>query len=270
MDGRRLDTVRCFRVALVLGLAVSACASKRDSAPAHRKIADEQAAPSDAAAAEEAEVSKPMDRENETDLQVSEQTIDVGGKRIYTRAAGPRDGQAVLLLHGAAFQSGTWQDLGTLTALAKAGFRAVAVDLPGFGKSESVDTAPDRFMLDLMAALSLEAPVVVSPSMSGRFSFPLIAEHPKSVAGFVPVAPVGTKQYAKRLRGLALPTLIVWGEKDAIFPVAQADLLAESIPGSRKLVLEGAKHPAYLDQPEAFHRALIDFATSVAASRTPR
>lgn len=208
-----------------------------------------------------------MDRETENDLEVSERAIDVGGKRIYTRTAGPREGQPVLLLHGASFHSGTWKELGTLAVLARAGLRAVAVDLPGFGKSESVETSPDRFLLDLIEALSIEKPVVVSPSMSGRFSFPLIAEHPEAVAGFVPVAPVGTEQYAKRLRGLALPTLIVWGEKDNIFPVAQADLLAKSIPGSRKLILEGARHPAYLDQPEAFHRALVELAKSVAAAR---
>jgi len=211
-----------------------------------------------------------MDRDTEPQVEVSEESIDVGGKRIYTRSAGPRGGQAVLLLHGASFHSGTWQDLGTLTYLARAGLRAVAVDLPGFGKSQSVDTAPDRFMLDLIAALSLDEPVVVSPSMSGRFSFPLIVNHPHAVGGFVPVAPVGTPQFAKQLRGLDLPTLIVWGENDRIFPVAQADLLADAIPGSRKLILPDAKHPAYLDQPEAFHRALVEFARSVAASHKSR
>jgi pimeloyl-ACP methyl ester carboxylesterase len=41
----------------------------------------------------------------------------------------------VLLLHGAAFTSQTWVELKTLIALGDAGFRVVALDLPGYGKS---------------------------------------------------------------------------------------------------------------------------------------
>lgn len=37
----------------------------------------------------------------------------------------------VLLLHGQAFTSKTWEALGTLALLAGEGYRAVAIDLPG-------------------------------------------------------------------------------------------------------------------------------------------
>ena len=37
----------------------------------------------------------------------------------------------VLLLHGMAFSSRNWEEIGTLSLLAALGYRAVAVDLPG-------------------------------------------------------------------------------------------------------------------------------------------
>lgn len=37
----------------------------------------------------------------------------------------------VVFLHGKAFNSHTWEQLGTLQLLSKGGYRAVAIDLPG-------------------------------------------------------------------------------------------------------------------------------------------
>ena len=189
--------------------------------------------------------------------------VNVDGQSIHGRAAGPKSGAAVLLLHGAAFDSGTWEELGTLAVLAGAGFRAVAVDLPGFGGSKAAQADPEHFLEKLVPALGLERPVIVSPSLSGRFSFPFVLAHPDQVAGFVPVAPVGAVDYAKRIHASPVPALVVWGERDAIFPVSQAKPLAEAFSDGRVLVLPGARHPAYLDQSELFHRELVEFVKKV-------
>jgi pimeloyl-ACP methyl ester carboxylesterase len=187
----------------------------------------------------------------------------VGGQAIHGLAAGPASGAPVLLLHGAKFDARTWERLGTLDALAEAGFRAVAIDLPGFGGSKASRAAPDTFLEELLPALDLERPVLVSPSMSGRFSLPYVAAHPEGLAGFVPVAPAGVPAFAAQVRGSPVPTLVVWGERDAVFPVAQAAKLAASFTDAEVRILPGAKHPAYLDAPDAFHEALIAFAKGV-------
>lgn len=189
--------------------------------------------------------------------------LEVGGQRIHGLAAGEKAGAPVLLLHGAAFDSGTWKKLGTLGVLAGAGFRAVAVDLPGFGGSAGARADPDHFLEALLPALGIDRPVIVSPSMSGRFSLPFVLAHPERVAGFVPVAPVGAKEYAARLHASPVPALVVWGERDTVFPPSLARPLADAFADARVLVLPGAPHPAYLEQPERFHRELVDFAERV-------
>lgn len=69
------------------------------------------------------------------DVEQHEGTIQVQGQSLFFREVRPGSGQAarfsVLLLHGIRFSSETWQNLGTLLRLAQAGYRAVAIDLPG-------------------------------------------------------------------------------------------------------------------------------------------
>lgn len=68
-------------------------------------------------------------------MEQQEGTVQVQGQSLFFREARPAGGQAarfsVLLLHGIRFSSETWQNLGTLHRLAQAGYRAVAIDLPG-------------------------------------------------------------------------------------------------------------------------------------------
>lgn len=68
-------------------------------------------------------------------MEQHEGTTQVQGQSLFFREARPAGGQAarfsVLLLHGIRFSSETWQNLGTLHRLAQAGYRAVAIDLPG-------------------------------------------------------------------------------------------------------------------------------------------
>src|SRR5262245_41770914 len=53
---------------------------------------------------------------------------------MFVQEAGPADGQSVVFVHGTGAWSETWRE--TLTALAGAGYRAIAIDLPPFGYSQ--------------------------------------------------------------------------------------------------------------------------------------
>ncbi|XP_051483390.1 protein ABHD14A isoform X2 [Apus apus] len=177
--------------------------------------------------------------------------------------AGPRRPD-VLFLHGQAFTSKTWEALGTLALLAGEGYRAVAIDLPGYGDSppaEMVATAQGRVALldHVLQELDMQTPVLVSPSMSGRFSLPFLLTRKDQLAGFVPVAPVGTKDYtAEQYRQVQTPTLILYGEHDTRLGL-QALQSLRHLPRHHVAVVPDAGHACYLDKPQDFHRALLGF-----------
>jgi abhydrolase domain-containing protein 14 len=193
---------------------------------------------------------------------VQEKFVKIQGASIHYLEVGSQAKPAIFLLHGGRFSAQTWQDLGTLEILAEQGWRAVAIDLPGYGQSEQTVSLPLEFLFDVVRSLKLEGSVVVSPSMSGNYSLPLIAEYPQLFSGFVPIAPVGIPAYAPKLEGIALPVLAIWGSDDQLVPVHLADELIAGLPNSRKVILEGAGHPAYLDAPEEFHHQLVAFVQS--------
>ncbi len=58
---------------------------------------------------------------------------------------------------------------------------------------------------------------------------------------------------------IAIPTLILWGDRDRSYPRPQIDALLAGISGSRLALLEGCAHAAHLEAPDAFHAALGDF-----------
>jgi abhydrolase domain-containing protein 14 len=190
--------------------------------------------------------------------------------RIHSLEMGASDGPGVLFLHGASFSAQTWHELGTLAFLAQHGYRAIAVDLPGFGQSEAGGFTPLEFLLELLEQLRLERPILVSPSMSGNYSFPLVVNYPDKLAGFVAVAPVGISTYKQQLRGNPLPTLAIWGSNDQIVPVEQADLLCQLLPHARKIILADAGHACYLRATTAFHTHVLQFAQECSGNKAER
>ncbi|NWV77958.1 ABHEA protein, partial [Dasyornis broadbenti] len=136
--------------------------------------------------------------------------------------------------------------------------------IPGYGDSPSAEmvvTAQGRrtFLDHVLQELGMQRPVLVSPSMSGRFSLPFLLAQGDQLAGFVPIAPVGTKDYTpEQYQQVQTPTLILYGDRDTRL-ASQALQNLKHLPEHRVAVLPDAGHACYLDKPEDFHRALLGF-----------
>ena len=63
----------------------------------------------------------------------------------------------------------------------------------------------------------------------------------------------------------AMPSLIIWGDKDPIIPVDHAYSAHEAMPGSRLEIFEGVGHFPHIEAPERFVEVLTDFLDTTSA-----
>lgn len=64
-----------------------------------------------------------------------------------------------------------------------------------------------------------------------------------------------------RLKNIQVPTLVLHGDDDEIWPLANADYLAEHIPGAELVVIPGSGHMFMIEKPREFNRTVLDFLT---------
>ena len=61
------------------------------------------------------------------------------------------------------------------------------------------------------------------------------------------------------LENLAVPTLVITGDEDRVYPLALVRKMAQRIRGAELVVLEHCGHLSNLEQPERFNEVLLDF-----------
>lgn len=325
---------------MMLGLLAVACA--KSSRP---EVAVEPAAATDATAevaptpAEEAPVSHPW-------LDVPARRIDVDGTGLFVLDTGG-EGTPILLVHGLGSTLSFWQKQ-LVGGLAEE-HRLIAVDLPGWGRSDQPDGAytPSWYadhLVGVLDALDVGRAHVAGHSMGGQAAIAMALEHPDRVDRLVLVAPAGIETFtaeegaalkgfwtedklrdrpreearlafsmvfatwdegvdrvfeerlavdgtdrfpglfralqrsvdgmidepvADRLGEVSTPTLVVFGDADAMIPnrfmhpdlttQAVGEQAVERIPDARLVLIPGAGHTPHHDEPAAFDAAVRDF-----------
>jgi pimeloyl-ACP methyl ester carboxylesterase len=71
--------------------------------------------------------------------------------------------------------------------------------------------------------------------------------------------------FAADMHRIAVPTLVVWGDRDAIAPAADQERIVRTIEGSRLLTYHGAGHALHWEQPARFADDVASFANAVAS-----
>jgi pimeloyl-ACP methyl ester carboxylesterase len=67
---------------------------------------------------------------------------------------------------------------------------------------------------------------------------------------------------------IAVPTLLIWGERDARSPLTVAHQFEQAIPGAQLVVIPGAGHLSNLEQPEPLNDAVRAFCRTHAPQAT--
>ncbi len=76
--------------------------------------------------------------------------------------------------------------------------------------------------------------------------------------------PEVTQDAAKRLPGFDKPVLLAWAPDDKLFPLSDAQKLAELLPDARLETIADSKAFSMIDQPDALAALVADFAGDVA------
>lgn len=249
----------------------------------------------------------------------------VDGVRLHVRDEGPRDTEAIVLIHGLGASLHTWEPwAGALSAT----HRVVRFDVPGHGltgpdpANDYSDARSLRLLHALLDSLQLDRVMLVGHSLGGRLAWSYAADHPERIARLVLIAPDGfaspgfeydrpadvpavlgvmrwvlpapllranlapayrdparlTDSVAGRYHDLMLvpgnreallsrlrqtvltdpssrllritaPTLLLWGEDDAMIPVQNAEDYRRLMPNAAVVRLPGLGHVPFEEAP---------------------
>ena len=143
------------------------------------------------------------------DVQMRRRTVCQSGHVVSFVDAGPADAPALVLVHGLASDSGTWDP--AISALAERGLRVIAPDLLGHGRSDkpaygySLDGFA-RSLVELLDEIGVPRATFVGHSLGGAAAMHVAYNYPSHLERLVLVASGGLGRHVHPvLRAATLP-----------------------------------------------------------------
>ncbi|MEA4902238.1 alpha/beta hydrolase [Desulfitobacterium sp.] len=186
------------------------------------------------------------------------------GSKIHYLTIGEKNERSwVVLLHGKKFTADDWENIGLLDALDRAGFKVIALNLPGYGNSEPLKSniMLADFLAGFMHQLNIDSFHLIGPSFSGEISIQFALGYGSRLETLTLIDSVGVDQYEQRLQDIMTQTLIVWGKKDEIAPYRYALTLHEKLPSSTLYTFEDLGHTCYFEDSQTFTKILLPHLT---------
>ncbi|MEV6608644.1 alpha/beta fold hydrolase [Kutzneria sp. NPDC051319] len=211
---------------------------------------------------------------------------------LFTRTWGSPDAPAMVLLHGASANGGTWSEFAARFADR---WHVIAPDQRGHGRSPRADAYSfDLFADDLHGLLDqfgVERAVLVGHSMGGVAAYRYAEKRPERLAAMVleeapPPVPLGLRlaprpegeldydwalrpriiaelndpdpDWPQRLAGIATPTLVVAGGEQSHLPQAAIATMADLMPAATLVTID-AGHLVHQSRPAEFAAVVEQF-----------
>jgi pimeloyl-ACP methyl ester carboxylesterase len=196
--------------------------------------------------------------------QISFPTQDGGIVYADIYGSGAR---GVVLAHGARFDKSSWTE--QAHQLATAGFRVVAIDFRGYGKSGGGSQSRDQMYLDVLAAVhylrkaGAKTVAVIGGSMGGGAAAEAAVRGAGAIDSLVLLAPVPI-EHPERIAGAKL---FAASQDDPITPRVREQYSKAPEP-KQLLILDGSAHAQFLFQTEQGERLMHEILNFLSATRT--
>jgi len=198
--------------------------------------------------------------------------VAVEGGTLYYEVRG--SGPPLVLLHAGGVDLSMWDP--QAASLARS-FRLIRYDARGHGRS-TAPAGPFSTVEDLrllLGHLGVERASLVGVSMGAGVALDFAATYPNRVGRLVLVStsgpppgvpippgappPLTHEAGRARLRGLAMPRMLVVGEGDSPDHLAVAERVEAEVPAVRVVRMPGGRHLVNRDVPQAFNELLLRF-----------
>ncbi len=185
--------------------------------------------------------------------------------------------------HGHSTLSGTWRlrEIAPLLAqwlqvMALSPVALVGHSMGGAIAAHLVAHAPnlvERLVLVDAACLPLDKalPIMMTRSArsilqrgGGSYPLPMLRDtlKPRLRILWQAAREMGNSDFRAELASLTLPTLIIWGERDILLPLALSHSLVEALPHAMFVTMPESGHRPPLSQPAEFSKLVLDFLAS--------
>ena len=121
-------------------------------------------------------------------------------------------------------------------------------------RNEGLAWLPDALLPDLLGETTRQA----RPELVDRVRRSILGGDPEGIARAL-LAMRARPDSTPTLHDIDVPVLAIAGAEDTITPVAEADIISESVPQGALRVIPHAGHLSNLENPAAFNEAISEF-----------